>query len=221
MSTIRGCVFDAYGTLFDVHSVTTMCREVTPDALALSATWRAKQLEYTWLRALMGTYEDFWSITDAALRFALKQHNIAIQPQQYTRLLEEYYRLAIYPEVAAALRSLQHYPLAILSNGSPRMIEAVIAHNNLQKVFTQVLSVDAVRTFKPKPEVYELAPTHLRVPKEDLLFVSSNTFDVIGAKAFGFQVAWINRTNATLDNLGWQPDVIIEHLDQLSQVVAL
>jgi 2-haloacid dehalogenase len=220
MATIRGCVFDAYGTLFDVHSVVAACREVAPDAPALSATWRAKQLEYTWLRALMGQYEDFWSITNAALRFALQYHNISVQPQEHTRLLEAYDRLATYPEVPAALQSLQLYPLVILSNGSPRMLDAVITHNNLHEAFTQVLSVDPLRTFKPNPAVYALAPAHLRLPKEALLFVSSNAFDVIGAKAFGFQVAWIKRTDALLDDLGWQPDVIIERLDQLLPVIA-
>jgi 2-haloacid dehalogenase len=215
MTTIKGLVFDAYGTLFDVHSVITACQQVAPDALALSETWRAKQLEYTWLRALMGCYEDFWTITDAALRFALRQHGITLDATQHIRLLEEYYRLSTYPEIPTALQSLRQYSLAILSNGAPRMLQAVLEHNNLQGLFTQVLSVDPLQTFKPNPLVYELAPHALRLPKEALVFVSSNAFDVIGAKAFGFQVAWINRTNAPLDELGWQPDVVIQRLDQL------
>ncbi len=219
MATVRGFVFDAYGTLFDVHSVITACQEVAPDAPALSETWRAKQLEYTWLRALMGKYEDFWSITDAALRFALRRHRIALDEAQHRRLLEAYYRLATYPEVPDALQALGQYPLAILSNGAPHMLEAVIQHNNLQNVFTQVLSVDPLQTFKPNPVVYELAPQSLGVSKQELVFVSSNAFDVIGAKAFGFQVAWINRADAPLDELGWQPDVMIQGLDHLTQTL--
>jgi 2-haloacid dehalogenase len=221
MTTLKGFIFDAYGTLFDVHSVIAACQTVAPDAAALSATWRAKQLEYTWLRALMGRYEDFWAITEAALRFALQRHGITLDATQYTRLLEEYYRLSPYPEVPAALQRLQPYPLAVLSNGTLHMLHAVLEHNNLQGVFTQVLSVDPLRTFKPHPLVYALAPHHLQLPKEALVFVSSNAFDVIGAKAFGFHVVWINRTNAPLDELGWQPDVVIQRLDQLPQALHL
>lgn len=217
MASVQGFVFDAYGTLFDVHSVITACQEVVPDAPALSETWRAKQLEYTWLRALMGQYEDFWSITAAALRFALQRHHITLGDAQFKRLLDAYDDLDTFPEIPAALKALRAYPLAILSNGAPRMLQAVIQHNQLQDVFTQVLSVDPLQTFKPNPLVYELAPHHLGIAKEALVFVSSNAFDVIGAKAFGFQVAWINRSNAILDDLGWQPDVTIQNLAQLVQ----
>lgn len=221
MATVRGLVFDAYGTLFDVHSVIAACAEVAPDAPALSETWRLKQLEYTWLRGLMGRYEDFWSVTQAALRFALRRHGITLNEAQYQRLLDAYDRLATYPEVPDALESMRHIPKAILSNGSPRMLQAVVEHNNLQDTFTHVLSVDPLRTFKPNPVVYELAPTHLGIPKEALVFVSSNSFDVIGSKAFGFQVAWINRANAPLDELGQEPDVIIQRLDVLPQAFGL
>jgi 2-haloacid dehalogenase len=221
MTTLKGFIFDAYGTLFDVHSVIAACQVVAPNAAALSETWRAKQLEYTWLRALMGRYEDFWAITGAALRFALRRHGITLDATQYTRLLEEYYRLSPYPEVPAALQRLQPYPLAVLSNGTPRMLHAVLEHTKLQGVFTQVLSVDPLRTFKPHPLVYALAPRLLQLPKEALVFVSANAFDVIGAKAFGFQVVWINRTNAPLDELGWQPDEVIQRLDQLPQALHL
>ena len=221
MAAVKGIVFDAYGTLFDVHSVIAACQEVAPDAPALSETWRAKQLEYTWLRALMGKYEDFWSVTDAALRFALRRHDISLDATQHTRLLEEYYRLSTYPEVPAALQNLRQHPLAVLSNGAPRMLQAVIEHNNLQEILTQVLSVDPLRTFKPNPVVYELAPARLGIPKEELVFISANSWDVVGAKAFGFQVAWINRANAPLDELGWQPDVVIQRLDQLAPALNL
>lgn len=219
MARVRGCVFDAYGTLFDVHSVIAACRDVAPDAPALSETWRAKQLEYTWLRSLMGDYADFWSITDAALRFALRRYGISLEATQHARLLDAYHRLETYPEVPTALQRLRHLPLAILSNGTPRMLQAVVAHNRLQEVFAYILSVDPLRTFKPNPVVYALAPEQLGTAKEELLFVSSNAFDVIGAKAFGFQAAWINRSRAPLDELGWQPDLVIERLDALPSVL--
>ncbi len=221
MATVQGFVFDAYGTLFDVHSVIAACQDVAPDAPALSETWRAKQLEYTWLRALMNDYEDFWSITEAALRFALRRHGLTLDATQHRRLLEAYDRLETYPEVRSALQSLRHFPLAILSNGSPRMLQAVVEHNNLQGVFSQVLSVDPLRTFKPCPVVYEMAPKGLGLPKEALVFVSSNAFDVVGAKAFGFRVAWINRANAPLDELGQEPDVVVQRLDALPQALGL
>lgn len=221
MTMVKGLVFDAYGTLFDVHSVVTACQQMAPDAPALSETWRAKQLEYTWLRSLMGQYEDFWAITAAALCFALRRYGITLDTTQYTRLLEAYYRLSTYPDVLPALQRLRQYPLAILSNGTPRMLQAVLEHNNLSGMFTQVLSVDPLRIFKPSPVVYELAPQHLQLPKQELVFVSSNAFDVIGAKAYGFQVAWINRAQAQLDELGWQPDVVVQRLDQLPQVLHL
>jgi 2-haloacid dehalogenase len=221
MVTVQGLVFDAYGTLFDVHSVLAACQEFVPQAPALSATWRSKQLEYTWLRALMGQYADFWSITEAALHFALRQHAIRLEAHQQRHLLDAYNKLDTYPEVPAALECLRRYPLAILSNGTPHMLQAVLEHNQLQHLFRHVLSVDGLRTFKPNPLVYALAPQHLQLPAAAIGFVSSNAFDVIGAKAFGFQVAWINRANAPLDELGWLPDVVIQGLDQLPQALHL
>lgn len=221
MPAARGFVFDAYGTLFDVHSVIAACRDVAPDAPALSETWRAKQLEYTWLRALMGQYEDFWAITNAALRFALRRHGIAIDAAQHNRLLQAYEHLETYPEVPNALQRLSPLPLSILSNGSPGMLQAVVEHNQLQDVFDHVISVDPLQTFKPNPVVYDLAPQRLGIPKSELLFVSSNAFDVIGSKAFGFQVAWLNRSDAPLDELGQQPDMVIHRLDELPQALGL
>jgi 2-haloacid dehalogenase len=121
----------------------------------LSETWRAKQLEYAWLLALMGHYKDFWAITDAALRFALRQHSITLDATQYTGLLKAYYRFSTYPEIRTALQLLRHYPLAMLSNGTPRMLQAVLEHNHLQGLYTQVMSVGLLRTYKPNPLVYE------------------------------------------------------------------
>lgn len=221
MATVRAFAFDAYGTLFDVHSVIAECRKVTPEAEALSTLWRAKQLEYTWLRALMGRYEDFWSVTDAALRFAARRLNLRLDPAQHGRLLQAYLRLEAYPEIPRMVDALRGYPLAILSNGSPRMLAAVVEHTGLRPHLAHVISVDAVRTYKPSPAVYALGPQRLEVPKEEIAFVSSNSFDVIGAKAFGYRVCWVNRAGAPLDELGMVPDAMVSRLDELPQALGL
>jgi len=212
---IRGYVFDAYGTLFDVHSVAEACRAVTADPATLSATWRQKQLEYTWLRALMGRYEDFWAVTEAALRWALRRLEIRAGEGQVRALMEAYLSLACFPEVKEALARLAPRPRAILSNGSPGMLEAAVATSGLAPYLEHVISVDAVRTYKPAPAVYALGPRTLGIPAGDLLFVSSNAWDVAGARAFGYQVAWCNRTGAPEEELGLPAHHVVSRLDQL------
>ncbi|MGH7391542.1 MAG: haloacid dehalogenase type II [Candidatus Rokuibacteriota bacterium] len=212
---IRGYVFDAYGTLFDVHSVVEAGRRIAADPVALSTTWRQKQLEYTWLRALMGRYEDFWAVTEAALRHAIRRLGLTASEAEVRRLMEAYLALACFPEVEPALERLAPRPRAILSNGSPRMLAAAVAAGGLGPHLAHVLSVDAVKTYKPSPRVYELGPSALGVPAGDLLFVSSNAWDVAGAKAFGYQVAWCNRTGAPEEELGLRPDLIVSRLDEL------
>lgn len=221
MPIVRAFLFDAYGTLFDVHSVIAECRKVTADGEALSTLWRAKQLEYTWLRALMGRYEDFWRVTDAALRFAARRLNLRLDAAQHTRLLEAYHRLDVYPEIPKMIEALRGYPLAILSNGSPRMLDAVVEHTGLKPHLVHVISVDPVRTYKPSPAVYALGPQRLGVTKEEIAFVSSNSFDVIGAKAFGYRVCWVNRAGASLDELGVTPDATVSRLDELPKALGL
>jgi 2-haloacid dehalogenase len=221
MPTVGAFLFDAYGTLFDVHSVIAECRRVTAEAEALSQLWRSKQLEYTWLRALMGRYEDFWSVTEAALRFATRRLNLRLDPAQHTRLLEAYLRLDAYPEVPKMVEALRGTPLAILSNGSPRMLQAVVEHTGLGPHLAYVLSADEVRTYKPSPAVYALGPKHLGVPKERIVFVSSNSFDVVGARAFGFRVCWVNRAGAPLDELGVVPDATVSRLDEMPQALGV
>ena len=211
-------VFDAYGTLFDVHSVVTALRGVTTEAEALSLLWRTKQLEYTWLRSLMGRYSDFWTVTDEALRCALERYQVQLTPTQHAALLKAYLHLTAYAEIPAMLTALAPRPCVILSNGSPRMLHAALDSSGLSGRFTQVLSADLVQHYKPDPQVYALAPQALSLPAEAMLFVSSNAFDVMGAKAYGFQVAWINRAQAQLDPLGLTPDVILTRLDTLPQV---
>ena len=215
MSLIRGYVFDAYGTLFDVHSVVEAGREITGDPVALSTLWRQKQLEYTWLRALMGTYADFWAVTEAALRYSIRRLGLSANDAQVRRLMDAYLSLACFPEVETALRRLAGRPRAILSNGSPAMLAAAVAASGLGAMLDHVISVDRVKTYKPSPRVYALGPETLGVPAGELLFVSSNGWDVAGAKAFGYQVAWCNRTGAPEEELGVRPDLIVSALDTL------
>jgi len=212
---IRGYVFDAYGTLFDVHSVIDAGRAITSDPAALSALWRQKQLEYTWLRALMGRYEDFWAVTEAALRHSVRRLGLRADDGQLARLMEAYLSLPCFAEVPAALERLAGRPRAILSNGSPRMLAAAVTASGLERHLQHVLSVDAVKTYKPSPAVYALAPRALGIPAAELLFVSSNAWDVAGAKSFGYQVAWCNRTGAPAEELGAAPDLVITRLDEL------
>jgi 2-haloacid dehalogenase len=215
MARAQAFVFDAYGTLFDVHSVVTALQAFTPEAEAVSLQWRAKQLEYTWLRSLMGRYVDFWVVTDAALRFALKRFGIRVTPDQHAALLEAYLHLSPYPEIPAMLAALAPRPRLILSNGSQRMLEAAVSSTGLAGYFTGILSADLVKVYKPDPRVYTLATNALGLPKGAIVFVSSNAFDVIGAKAYGFQVAWINRANTQADELGPAPDIELSRLDEL------
>ncbi|HSC69829.1 MAG TPA: haloacid dehalogenase type II [Candidatus Methylomirabilis sp.] len=222
MPDIRAFVFDAYGTLFDVHSVVAACRQVTSDPETLSREWRSKQLEYTWLRALMGRYEEFWEVTRAALRFALRRLNLSATEAQMDRVMTAYLSLSAFPEVRETLETLHpRFTTAILSNGSPRMLQAAVESSGLTPYLHYVLSVDACQTYKPNPVVYALAPKALGVAKECIAFVSSNSFDVIGAKAFGFRVVWCNRTRAPLDELGFTPDVTVARLDEIPRALGL
>ena len=217
MSTpaIRGYVFDAYGTLFDVHSVVEAGREITDDPLALSALWRQKQLEYTWLRSLMGRYEDFWAVTESALRYAVRRLGLTATDAQLERLMRAYLTLACFPEVKTALARLRGRPCAILSNGAPAMLDAAVRSSGLGETLQHVLSVDAVKVFKPSPLVYALGPKAMGTAAGALLFVSSNAWDVAGAKAFGYQVAWCNRSGAPAEELGVTADCVVATLDQL------
>ena len=212
---IRGYVFDAYGTLFDVHAVVEAGRAITTDPAALSAAWRQKQLEYTWLRALMGRYEDFWAVTAAALRHAVRRLGLTASEAELARLMDAYLSLACFPEVRPALERLAGRPRAILSNGAPRMLAAAVASSGLGPHLEHVISVDAVRTYKPSPRVYALGPETLGVAAGELLFVSSNAWDVAGAKAFGYRVAWCNRAGAPEEELGLPADLVVRGLDQL------
>ncbi|PLW77000.1 haloacid dehalogenase type II [Cohaesibacter celericrescens] len=189
-------VFDAYGTLFDVHAAVRQHADALgPNSALLSEIWRSKQLEYSWVRALMGRYVDFWTLTEEALDFAFSKVPDANKSTRQD-LLAAYHKLAAYGEVRMVLDSLKARgaQLAILSNGSPAMLEAAVAGNGLEDLFDHVLSVDATRTFKTKSETYDLVTTAFRCFPDAVSFQSSNRWDIAGATAYGFNTVWINRT---------------------------
>lgn len=215
--TVGALVFDAYGTLYDVHSVVQRCEGFFPGAGAsLSQLWRAKQLEYTWLRSLMRRYAPFSAVTREALAYACEALSLPLGVTQMEALMAEYNMLAPFPDVAAAFSGWGKLKKAILSNGSPDMLEPLVRHSRL--ALDAVLSVDEVKVFKPAPEVYELAVRRLKVPKERIGFVSSNGWDALGAKSFGFTVFWINRGAAPLDRLGFRPDRVIASLADIGEL---
>jgi 2-haloacid dehalogenase len=220
MTTPAALVFDAYGTLFDVHAVVQRCESFwSGRGAALSQLWRTKQLEWTWQRSLMRRYAPFSQITLDALRYACDALGLACDAQQTDALMAEYRRLATYPDVADALARLRSgRKLAILTNGSPDMIEPLVAHHGLQ--FDAVVSVDELAVYKPAPEVYALAVRRLGVAAADIGFVSSNGWDALGAKSFGFRAWWINRAGAPLDRLDARPDGLLRGLGELPQALA-
>ena len=220
---VAALVFDAYGTLFDVHSVARRAESLFPGrGAALSAAWRAKQLEYSWLRTMMGRYEDFDRVTRASLEWALDSLGIEAEEPAQRAMIEEYRRLATFPEVPAALESLARTrALAILSNGHPGMLEAVVDHNGLRERFRGgILSVHSARRFKPDPAVYRIAEEALGVPRGLVGFVSSNGWDAAGAKSFGFRAYWVNRGAAPVERLGVRPDAILKDLGALESALS-
>lgn len=219
MKNIRGIVFDLYGTLYDVHSVAAACDAYHPGrGREISTVWRQKQLEYTWLRSLMGDYADFEQVTRDALEFTSGQLRLSLGEAAFSALCAEYLRIAPYPEVPAALARLQAMglPLAILSNGSASSIRSVVAASGLEQCFAHLISADSVRIFKPHDKVYQLAEQQMHCDRSELLFVSSNAWDASGARYFGYPVCWINRAGNAFDELGQSPDHILQGLDQLA-----
>jgi len=209
---VDALVFDAYGTLYDVHSVVRRCETCFPGkGTALSQLWRAKQLEYTWQRSLMQRYAPFSQVTREALAYSCAALGLRLAEHE-SALMDEYLRLAPFPEVRPALARLPGKK-AILSNGSPDLLEPLVRNSRLH--FDAVLSVDELRIYKPAPQVYELAVRRLGVPKEKIAFVSSNCWDALGAKSYGFTVYWINRAGAPVDALGFAPDAQFESLTGL------
>ncbi|MCP5419449.1 MAG: haloacid dehalogenase type II [Gammaproteobacteria bacterium] len=222
-SGIQACVFDAYGTLFDVHSAVARHRQRLGDSAdALSALWRNKQLEYSWLRSLMGRHADFWQVTREALKYACD--TFAIEDDALIDdLLNAYLRLACYPEVPDTLRRLrqQGMKLAILSNGSPEMLKAALDSAGLTDLLDACLSVEDVGIYKPAPQVYQLAVDRLQVPAGAISFQSSNSWDAAGAASFGFRVAWINRFGQRRDRLPAGPHAELTDLQGFPALLGL
>lgn len=220
---VRACVFDAYGTLFDVHSAVARHRaRLGGKAEAVSQLWRLKQLEYTWLRSLMHAHADFWQVTGEALDYALDANDIDDADLQ-NLLMNAYLELEPYPEVYEVLHQLKQagQRLAILSNGSPAMLEAAVANAGIGETLVSVLSVEDVGIFKPDPRVYRLAVERLEVEPHEISFQSSNAWDAVAAAHFGFRVAWCNRFGQRRERLPATPDAEIRTLAELPGLLGL
>jgi 2-haloacid dehalogenase len=220
---IRACVFDAYGTLFDFSSAARSCRnDIGDDFDRLSVLWRDKQLQYTWLRAVQNRHADFWQVTGDALDFALDSlglHRAGLRD----RLMSLYLELDAFPEVPALLRQLKgaDQRLAILSNGTPQMLDAVVTNAKIDGMFDAVLSVEEVGIYKPDRRVYQLAVDRLGIPKERICFLSSNAWDAYAASAFGMQVVWCNRYGQRRERLPGSPNDEIKSLAELPALIGL
>jgi 2-haloacid dehalogenase len=243
--SIKAVVFDAYGTLYDIQSVASVTEEAFPGyGEIITQVWRIKQLEYTWLRSLMRRYEDFSVITRDSLAYTLKILGLEYDSAAFERIMDKYLHLDLYPDAMASLAAMQGRKLAILSNGSTGMLNALVANSGLDRVLDATISIDSQKIFKPAPEAYGLIETRLGVPPAEVLFISSNPWDACGAKAFGLNVAWIERVTpeamalacvkndvvapltmfkairTQMDELGLEPDYRIHALAQLPQLIA-
>ncbi|WP_291863095.1 haloacid dehalogenase type II [Bradyrhizobium sp.] len=238
--TIKAIVFDAYGTLYDIQSVAAVTEAAFPGhGEMITQIWRIKQLEYTWLRSLMRRYEDFSIITRDALAYTLRVLGLRYDEGAIERIMEKYLHLDLYPDADAALAAMKDRKLAILSNGSTAMLTALVANSGLDRVLDATISIDSQKIFKPAPDAYSLIETRLGVAPAEVLFVSSNPWDACGAKAYGLNVAWIERVTpeamalacarndlvapltmfkairTQMDELGLEPDIRIKALSEL------
>jgi 2-haloacid dehalogenase len=243
--TIKAVVFDAYGTLYDTQSVAAVTEQAFPGyGDIITQVWRIKQLEYTWLRSLMRRYEDFSVVTRDSLAYTLRILGRKPDERAFERIMEKYLHLDLYPDAAAALTAMRGRKLAILSNGSTGMLDALVRNSGLAEVLDATISVDSKKIFKPSPDAYTLIESRLGVPPADVLFVSSNPWDACGAKAFGLNVAWVERVTPEamalafakadlvppltmfkairmqMDELGLQPDYRIRALSELPALVS-
>jgi 2-haloacid dehalogenase len=222
LTDISACVFDVYGTLFDVSSISQRARDEVPHRWKeLAELWRAKQLQYTWLRSLSGHHADFWQVTSDALDYALnclELHSAGLRE----RLLNQYLHISPYPEVEQTLVELKSrgMRLAVLSNGTPTMLGALLQNSGLTNYFEAVLSIEEVGIYKPHPRVYALAPQRLNLSKERICFLSSNAWDAWAAKAFGFKVLWCNRTGQAAEHMPSEPDGQLLDLAALPSLIS-
>jgi 2-haloacid dehalogenase len=243
--SIKAVVFDAYGTLYDIQSVASVTEEAFPGyGEIVTQVWRIKQLEYTWLRSLMRRYQDFSVITRDSLAYTLRVLGLEPDAAAFERVMDKYLHLDLYPDALAALAAMRGRKLAILSNGSTAMLNALVANSGLDRVLDATISIDSRKIFKPAPDAYALIESRLGVPPAEVLFVSSNPWDACGAKAFGLNVAWIERVTpeamalacvksdvvapltmfkairTQMDVLGLDPDYRIHALSELPALVA-
>jgi 2-haloacid dehalogenase len=221
LDDIRACVFDAYGTLFDFSSPMRRRREkIGPQADRLNQLWRQKQLEYSWLRTLMGAYADFWQVTGEALDYAMKDCALS-DPALRAELMELYLRIEPFPESVETLKLVKAARMrtAILSNGSPTMLTAAVNHSRMTPLLDAVISVDEIAIYKPHAEVYQRAVDRLQVEPAQVLFVSANPWDVAGAAHFGFNAAWCNRTESQADYLPGKPCAKIRSLAEIAELL--
>ncbi len=220
MKNIKAIIFDAYGTLFDVNSAAEKCKEKIGDKWEGFANyWRTTQLEYTWLRSLMKRHKDFWQITEDSLDKSMKLYNIDILMKE--ELLNLYKVLSPFPEVKEALNKLKdtNYKLAILSNGTPDLLNQLVRNSDLENIFDDIFSIEEVRTFKPDSKVYDIPVKKYKIQKNEIVFLSANTWDVSGAGNYGYNSVWINRSNNIFDNLDYKPKHKIKSLVQFLEII--
>ena len=220
MKNIKAIIFDAYGTLFDVNSAAEKCKDKIGDKWEGFANyWRTTQLEYTWLRSLMNRHKDFWQVTEGSLDKSMKVFNIDISMRN--ELLNLYKKLSPYPEVKKVLNNLKekNYKIAILSNGTPSLLNELVLSNNLDNVFDDIFSIEEVKIYKPDSKVYNIPINKYQIIKDEVAFLSANTWDVSGGGNFGYNSIWVNRNKNIFDNLDYKPKNEIENLTQLLNLV--
>ena len=220
MKNIKAIIFDAYGTLFDVNSAAEKCKDKIGDKWEPFANfWRTTQLEYTWLRSLMKRHKDFWQITEESLDKSMMAFNI--DPKMKNELLNLYKVLSPFQEVPETLKSLKekNFKLAILSNGTPSLLNDLVKSNNLNNLFDDLFSIEEVKIYKPHPKVYDLPIEKYKIKKNEVFFLSANTWDVSGAGNYGYQSIWVNRNNNIFDNLDYKPNNQIKNLSELINLI--
>ena len=220
MKNIKAIIFDAYGTLFDVNSAAEKCKEKIGDKWEDFANyWRITQLEYTWLRSIMNRHKDFWQITEDSLNKSMKKFEI--DQNMRSELLDLYKILSTYPEVKKTLEELKskNFKLAILSNGTPKLLDELVKSNDLQEFFDDIFSIETVGIYKPSANVYDIPIKKYNISKNEVIFLSSNTWDVSGGGNFGYKSIWVNRNNNIFDNLDYSPEYELKNLKNLLDII--
>ena len=220
MKNIKAIIFDAYGTLFDVNSAAEKCKDKIGDKWEPFANfWRTTQLEYTWLRSLMGRHKDFWQVTEDSLDKSMKAFNI--DSSMKNELLNLYKILSPYKEVSETLKALKEkkFKLAILSNGTPSLLNELVKSNNLNNLFDDIFSIEEVGVYKPDSKVYDIPVKKYKIKKDEIAFLSANTWDVSGGGNYGYQAIWVNRNNSIFDNLDYKPISEIKSLKELTNLI--